>query len=189
MVPGLALVINGWDVLKASYDNVADGVSKVLAGIVSLKDAILGVDWGKAGGQIIDGLVGGLKSGAKRLLDTVKGLADDVKHAFTDPLRIHSPSKAFEEYGVALPAGAVKGVEKGAPRLTAAVDAMADVPAARDGKAGGGARGNVTITLSPTIVVNGGGDIKAQLADPSLLQGLNEHLLAMLRAAGFGVAT
>ncbi len=188
MIPGLGLMIDGVNVLRGAWDGFSKTLTVAGDNIASLKDSILKIDWVSVGGFVIDGIVNGLDP--LRLVSKVKGLATSIKKAFTGPDGIdsHSPSKVFEKYGKQIPAGTAIGIEAGAPGVQAAAAAMAPTPGAGSSGSGlAGVRGAVTITFSPTIMVNGGGDVRAQLKDPSLLQALTEAFIGQIRAAGIEV--
>lgn len=187
MVPGLGLVVTGIRLLSATWTELSAVNEKWLDVCVSLKREILAVDWESVGSNVIDGIRNGLESGATRLVNKVKGLADDIKKAFTDPLDMHSPSKVFEAYGKNIPAGAEQGIEAGTPAVHAAAAAMAPTPG-EGGRGAAGGGGSVVLHFSPTIVVQGGGgDVTAQLKDPSLLQALYQDFIGQIRAAGIEV--
>jgi hypothetical protein len=188
IVPGAAAIGAVVDVAKLAvfwFDSMK-------ASVVFLKDAFLTIDWSGIGGSIIDGLVGGITSGAKRVVGAVTDLAGSVKKAFTGALDIQSPSKVMFAYGKHTAEGAELGIEEGTPAVHAAAKAMApisDPGMGSGGSGGGGGRGPVSVVFSPQITLQaGGGDARAQLRDPSLLQALHEQFMASLRAAGIEVA-
>jgi hypothetical protein len=82
------------------------------------------IPWGELGTSIVDGLIGGLKSGAAKLTSAVSSLATSVKDAFTGALQIHSPSKVFAQFGMHTAGGYAQGVRQGTPRARAAVVSM-----------------------------------------------------------------
>ncbi len=190
-VPVVSLVVEGTKLLGIAFDQVGGQVENTKKCLVDAKDAIVGMDWASTGMAIADGITGGLASGGLRLIDKVKGLADDVKSAFRGKLEIHSPSRAMERDAFQIPAGAAKGVERGTPLLEAAVDAMTPKSLGAGGPSSGGAsRGNVVnVTFAPVIQLTGGGDVRAQLADPALLKPLTELFYTVLRGAGIEVPT
>lgn len=104
------------------------------------------IDWKSLGTAIVDGIVGGLKNGAKWVIDSVKSLGAGAMTALKSTLGIASPSKEFAKLGLAIPQGVEKGVEKGTPGTQRAVDDMVDVPSAGKGARGSRAGGrSVTI--------------------------------------------
>jgi len=65
-----------------------------------LIDTWQATDWGALGTAIVDGLVAGLKHGAKWVINAITDLASSATKAFKAKLRIGSPSKVFAEAGV-----------------------------------------------------------------------------------------
>lgn len=104
------------------------------------------IDWTSLGSAIVDGIVGGLKNGAKWVIDSVKSLGEGAMTALKSTLGIASPSKEFAKLGLAIPQGVEKGVEKGTPGTQRAVDDMVGVPKAGVG-AGGGRSGGSSISI------------------------------------------
>ncbi len=183
---GVALTIGVAVVAFGAMSSVAikafTFIPKAIKGAV---DYLMDVDWKATGTFVIDGLVNGLKLGASKLVDTVKGLAGSVKSTFTGVLGIQSPSKVFAKYGENTTEGYAQGVERSAPRAQSAVEGMA--PSAPGGKGGkGGASGvvvNVTINAS-------GGDAKqvaAEVSSASTLEQLTKAIIDALQGSGLPV--
>ena len=86
------------------------------------------IDWKGLGTSIWQGIVGGLKSGAQWVVDAVRSIGHAASAAFRDALGIHSPSKAFQNLGAAIPAGVTIGVEQGTPAARRAVGGMLQAP-------------------------------------------------------------
>lgn len=93
-------------------------------------DAVVSVDWIGAGKAIVNGLVSGVKSAGKWLLDTVGKLGTDALKAIREKLGIASPSKEFARLGIEIPRGLEAGIERGAPDARAAVANVVEAPAA-----------------------------------------------------------
>lgn len=192
VIPGFSLLVEGVKLASITFDAIGDNIENTKKTILGLKDSILAVDWPGVGHSIVDGIVDGLDP--RRLVDKMKGLAGAVKRAFTGEVEIKSPSKVFERYGKNITQGAELGIEKGTPAVQAAAKAMAPKPgegASSGAAAGGGGRsgGAMVFNFNPQIIVQGGGgDVSAQLKDPSLLQAMSEHLIAAIRASGIAVA-
>lgn len=68
-----------------------------------------------AAGQLIDGLVNGIKDGAARVAKTVTDIASGIKDAFTFHMKINSPSKVFAGYGVNIGQGLDIGLNRSMP--------------------------------------------------------------------------
>jgi hypothetical protein len=170
--------------LYAVY-KVVEGLGKVS---VALGDAVTSVDWAGLGGSMIDGLINGLKAGAGRAVDAVKGLADKLKSGFRSALEIHSPSKAFERDGRQIPAGTAKGVEGGTADVTRAIDAMVPTPSASSSAGGvAGGRAPVSITVPVTINMQGGADVAKQVTEPGFIQQLVKAFEEAMLTAGIPV--
>ncbi len=106
----------------------------LVAGVKAAHAYVTGINWTQIGANIIDGLVGGITSGVGKVVDAVKGLANSVKNTFTGEMKIHSPSRVFDDYGENTPKGYAQGVNRGTP---GAVDAVKDM-AAQASAAGAG---------------------------------------------------
>lgn len=89
------------------------------------------IDWTDLGRSIWQGIVGGLKSGAKWVVDAVTNIGKAASSAFKKALGIASPSKAFQNLGAAIPAGVTAGVEQGTPAARRAVSGMVPAPGVR----------------------------------------------------------
>lgn len=150
--------------------------------IIDAHLAIANIDWKATGLAIVDGLVDGITGGAGRLIAKIKGLADDVKGAFTGKLEIHSPSKAFARFGRALPEGVAEGVDDGAPRAQRAVEAMVTVPAPPSGGAGGGeSRGPLIGSITLNFI---GGAKPDDIDEESVVAKVTDMLRRALVASG-----
>ena len=103
----------------------------------------------KLGDDLTKGIEAGIKSGAVGPIKAAKDLVGDIKAAFAKDLEIHSPSKVFERFGLAIPQGAEKGVDKGAGGLGDAVGRMADKAAPSSQGAGAAPRRG---TPAPAVV-------------------------------------
>jgi hypothetical protein len=125
-------------------------------------------DFGSIGTAIVQGLVEGLGLGIPQLVRGAIGLADAVKNTFTDKLKIHSPSKVFEEYGQNTAEGYERGLNGAGSGAQAAANRLA--PGAPPGGRGGGAGGPVTVQLSVNFPgVKDGAGAAAAFKGPGLL--------------------
>lgn len=88
------------------------------------------------GGQIVDGLIQGLRDGWGRLTAELTALAASLPGPVRSVLGIHSPSRVFAELGRQLPAGMAVGIEGGTDRVRSAVNDMVAVPSAVGGAPG-----------------------------------------------------
>jgi phage-related protein len=80
------------------------------------------------GGQIVDGLIQGLRGAWGRLTGELSALAASLPGPVRDALGIRSPSRVFAELGRQLPAGMAVGIEGGTDRVRSAVNDMVAVP-------------------------------------------------------------
>lgn len=150
-----------------------------------LRKTFLEIDWAATGQAAVEGFIDGFKVSALSAVETVKGFGESIKNAITDKLKIHSPSKVFEEYGQNTAAGFQRGVEGGTSGAAGAVQGLADDPPAARGGLG---RGPVSISMPVTIQVSGG-DAAKQLTDPAFLAKLTSALEQVLLSAGIPVST
>lgn len=89
------------------------------------------VDWSGLGKSIIDGLVNGIKGGAKWVKDAVLNLADSVSRTFKEKLGIASPSKLMTRFGVNVAEGPVVGIQRQLPAVERASEQLADAATPR----------------------------------------------------------
>lgn len=109
---------------------VADALGWVIGIIPKLGDAIssaiawvmnLGAAAWEAGGNLVSGLIDGVKNAAGRLYETVKNLALGALKKFKDFFGIASPSKLMAKMGVNLTQGLSVGIGKGAKSSSGAM--------------------------------------------------------------------
>ena len=100
-----------------------------ISAISSLFDLWQSTDWASLGTSIAGGIVKGLKSGTQWVIDSIKGLGAAAMGAFKSALGIHSPSRVFAKFGLAISEGVGVGVDRGAPGVNRAVGDMVSVPA------------------------------------------------------------
>lgn len=150
-------------------------------------------DWGQLGTDIVDGLVGGLKTGGGRIVEAVRGLGTSAKAAFKVALGIASPSKEFAKLGQFTAEGFAVGVDAGAPKAARSLESMAAAPdGASAGAAGGKAGGGVAISVPVNIIVQGGGNgqqIGQQIVDSGFLAQLTKAIEDAVKTAGIPVTT
>lgn len=100
-------------------------VGRIPAIISSIRNAFTGVNWGGVGMNIIRGIAGGVASAAGELVNAAVSAARNALDWVKSKLGIHSPSRVFrDQVGVMIGRGAAIGVERSAPALKAAADAM-----------------------------------------------------------------
>jgi len=88
------------------------------------KNLLAKLPWAELGGDIIDGLVKGIKDGAIRLKDSLVNAAEDAWQATKDFFQSRSPSRLFAGLGGDLMLGMAQGIDRSAKVVT---DAMRDV--------------------------------------------------------------
>jgi len=128
-------------------------------------------DFGKLGTDIIDGLVGGIKSGFGRVKTAVTDLGSSAKDAFKNALGIRSPSKVFAEYGKHTTEGYAQGVDEGSGRATSAVASMVDVPSASRAASAGG---STNITVNFNMAGGNANELASKLTEASFFERLEE---------------
>lgn len=100
-------------------------VGRIPAIISSIKNAFTGVNWGGVGMNIIRGIAAGVASAAGELVNAAVNAAKNALDWVKSKLGIHSPSRVFrDQVGVMIGRGAAIGVERSAPALKNAADAM-----------------------------------------------------------------
>jgi hypothetical protein len=154
------------------------GFAAVLVGVAAATYGLIrlfqSTDWPELGRSIALGIVDGIKSGAKWVLDAITGLADQTMGAFKSSLGIRSPSREFAELGVQLPRGVESGIEAGKSSLDRSVSTMVTPPSApstaRQGSRASASRPTirieaVNIHTSATDATSIAQDIRAALED------------------------
>ncbi len=82
--------------------------------ISAIWDTIMNTDWLSLGGNIINGVIQGVKNAAGSLIQVFKDLAASALDAVKDFFGIHSPSRVMrDQVGKMIPAGMAIGVEEG----------------------------------------------------------------------------
>jgi len=169
---GIGVVIG---VVGAFAAGVVNAVAQCIAGFGQIGDAIGGLDIGgtvsgwiasladlatgamDAASNFVAGLVDGIAAGAGAVASAVKGLASGALSAFTGALGIHSPSTIMLEHGEDNIAGAAAtGVDKGAPKMGAAM-AKLGAPPGKGGAARAGSGAGAGASFSFTGCTFGGG--------------------------------
>jgi hypothetical protein len=148
-------------------------VGLVYAGVRAFEWA-RSADWSAIGRQLVDGLVGGIRSGVGRVREAVTGLAMDARSALTSALQIRSPSRVFAGLGQQISAGLAAGVSAGVPQVEAAVSTMVDVPA------GGVGGGGTSVSIGDVYVHVSGAQGDAQAMARSIV----DELVTLLEGVG-----
>lgn len=131
----------------------------IYSGVMAVPELLSGL-----GGQMIDGLIGGIEAGAAGVVDALVGAVESAIDAAEAALEIASPSKRMFRTGKFTTKGAELGIKAGAPGVAAAAWQMGD-NAARAGSAWGGQLSNVDNSKRTSVSMtqnNYGGDPETQ---------------------------
>lgn len=130
---GIALKASGsaiWTGVKAAF---SAGVSAAVAVVRSLKDKAVGAlkgagSWLVSTGQnVVSGLISGIRGMAGAVTSALLNLLPAPLRKFANKLGINSPSTLFrDKFGQYIPLGLAKGIDKGAPAVTASMNSLAD---------------------------------------------------------------
>lgn len=117
-----ALLMQAPRVITTIISGLIDALPKLIAFmpkiIKAIVDAFRETDWGKLGGDLLEGLWNGIKDMGEWLKEKIRGLGSAITDALKAVLGIHSPSTVFrDEIGENLALGLGEGFE----------DEMADV--------------------------------------------------------------
>ena len=114
--------------------------------------------------QIIDGLLGGLRTGWSRVTSEVSSLAASIPAVVRSALGIASPSRVMMELGAHTASGFALGVEGGAGDAGAAMRSLTEPPAV--GAAGARRFGDINITVNASGNADGIADaVRAAVLD------------------------
>lgn len=111
--------------IKSGVDSAGSFICNAFARLGQWSKEKFGTNWVQVGSNIIHGIVNGVSGAARRLYDTISGVASKALKVAKKLLGIHSPSKVFEnEVGLMIPKGTAVGVTKD-KSLTRAIKNMA----------------------------------------------------------------
>jgi hypothetical protein len=122
------------------------------------------------GTQIIDGLLGGLRTGWSRVTSEVSSLAASIPAVVRSALGIASPSRVMMELGAHTASGFALGVEGGAGDAGAAMRSLTEPPAV------GGAAGRRFGDINITVNASGNADGIADAVRAAVLEVLTDTL-------------
>jgi TP901 family phage tail tape measure protein len=149
---GIAIMKGDW---SGAWNSIVGTVQKIVSGITG---AFKGLDLGKIGKDIIDGLISGITSMAGGITKAVQSLSKLIPQGLKDFFHISSPSRLIrDEVGKWIPAGLAVGIDQNVDVVTRSANNMAQkaVPTMPQGlmKANINSKqsGNVT---GPTLVIN-----------------------------------
>ena len=95
----------------------------------SISNLVSGIDFNnfkKIGGNIVDGLVKGIRSGISKLPNTMIEIGSSILDTIKDFLGIHSPSTKMEEVGENTVEGLFNGIQNGISKIVKLVRGLAD---------------------------------------------------------------
>ena len=95
----------------------------------SISNLVSGIDFNnfkKIGGNIVDGLVKGIRSGISKLPNTMIEIGRSILDTIKDFLGIHSPSTKMEEVGENTVEGLFNGIQNGISKIVKLVRGLAD---------------------------------------------------------------
>ena len=112
------IIETGIELIGALIAGLIKAIPKLIAAVPQIIKAIwqtiMKTDWLGLGGNIIKGIISGVKAAASQLINVFKDLAKDALNAVKDFFGIHSPSSVMrDQVGKMLPAGVAIGVEEG----------------------------------------------------------------------------
>lgn len=170
-IGGVARLILNWSPLGLFY--------RAFAGVMRYFGVSLPKNFTDFGSMLIDGLVGGIKAKLTAARDSIVSFGNSIKGWFTSTLGIKSPSRVFMGFGDNIAEGAAIGIQRTGPLASRAAAAMANATATaaqggggRGGRAAGGmaaAGAGMVIHFSPSITVQGGGDVKGAVMEAAQL--------------------
>ncbi|WP_051916964.1 phage tail tape measure protein, partial [Serratia sp. Ag1] len=192
-----------WMEVKEAFNGGIAGVGKLLINwsplgilytVFSGALKYLGIDlpakFTEFGGQMIDGLVNGIKKKWEDVKGAITDMGTGIKDWFAEKLDIHSPSRVFMGFGDNIAQGAVIGLQRSTPLAALAGQRLAqemtpEVPripaldilaAGYAGRgpatAGAGVSSGVTVSFNPQIYLNG----RETSAPPDIAKALNLSL-------------
>ena len=107
--------VDAWEGLKESVKEKGEQLWQAIKDLVAnIKRTITETDWMALARGIIEGLIEGVRSKAKALIDAVKKVVDDAIAAAKRLLGIGSPSRVFMEIGAQTMAGMGLGMVRAA---------------------------------------------------------------------------
>lgn len=159
------LIWSNWDRLGPMFARLWGGIKATMAGAVAWFKGLPG-QMAAIGGEIINGLINGIKQKLAAAGEAIKSVGASVRDTFKGMLGIRSPSRVFAEMGSNLSEGLSLGmtaklgaVTKAAAGMAAAASvsvAAAGVPEVavpRPGVAAGGGAG-VVVHYAPVLTIN-----------------------------------
>ena len=132
---GAYLIWRNWDRLRPFFVRLWDGIKTTMAGAVAWFKGLPG-QMAAIGGEIINGLINGIKNKLAAAGEAIKSVGASVRDTFKGLLGIRSPSRVFAEMGGNLSEGLALGM---GARLAAVTKAAAGLATAASLSTGGAA--------------------------------------------------
>lgn len=168
IVTFLAIITGDWE---GAWNGLKGIVESIMNWFGGLGDAFM-----KIGGDIINGIIEGIKAKVTGAVDAVKNVAKNMADAFKSFWGINSPATLGIEYGGYIPEGVAIGVKDKAIKVQQATQQMSNMAGSgmstqgtsrQTANAGSGMHFNPQITVQ----INGGGTVKESFS--SIEQQLN----------------
>jgi hypothetical protein len=98
----------------------------------------------RVGADLVEGIIGGIKSGASGVISSLENLGSDAMAAFKKKLGIASPSRVAMRAAIEVPRGMAGGIRAGKPDVDRAMSSLVNIPNPTAGAPSGvaGSRGN-----------------------------------------------
>jgi hypothetical protein len=135
-----------------------------------------------------DGLAKGAASGAGAVDAAGRNLGIGLDKGVRAATETHSPSKVAERTGKEYPAGYAIGVEKGTPKVDAAVEKMSPSDGSGNGASAARVGASASISVTNYITVQGGGGDVATTFKAVADRVFDDKLRALLTQLGFSPA-
>lgn len=101
------------EIFKTIVPHVKNAIKVIKEWVSAIKDS----DFYKAGKNILEGLINGLKNGAQNVWDFIVNIAEQLIEKFKNVLGIHSPSKVFFAIGGFIISGLLLGITNAFPKV------------------------------------------------------------------------
>ena len=116
-----------WQALLTACQSIFTGIHAHITSIIQQCTAyIAGTSWYGLGVNLMQGFLNGLRSLMSTIWNEVVAFVQRCVDAVRNALGVHSPSKVFEEIGVMVDEGALKGLRSGIPEILAEGEGMAE---------------------------------------------------------------
>ena len=131
-------IVKGWERLKGDAKekfggmkkNISDKMEETGTAIRDKWDAVMeffgGIDLSGTGRDMIQGLIGGIKSKAGDLVNAAKGVVNDAIQGAKNLLGISSPSRVFMKFGRNIDEGLIVGIDSLVSKVARASRKMVD---------------------------------------------------------------